>query len=56
MAPLHRTALIFGGFVAVVGAAFYPIYFRPLMHLEEYKKEQSMNRAGVIQEEVQLQD
>ncbi|XP_048640247.1 small integral membrane protein 20 isoform X2 [Ictidomys tridecemlineatus] len=31
-----RTALIFGGFVSLVGAAFYPIYFRPLMRLEEY--------------------
>ncbi|XP_015280510.1 PREDICTED: small integral membrane protein 20 [Gekko japonicus] len=53
MAGISRTALIFGGFVAVVGAAFYPIYFRPLMHLEEYKKEQSINRADVIQEDVQ---
>ncbi|XP_034969749.2 small integral membrane protein 20 [Zootoca vivipara] len=53
MARVPRTLLIFGGFVAVVGAAFYPIYFRPLTHLEEYKKEQAINRAGVIQEDVQ---
>ncbi|KAL8207564.1 UNVERIFIED_CONTAM: Small integral membrane protein 20 [Gekko kuhli] len=53
MAGVSRTALIFGGFVAVVGAAFYPIYFRPLMRPEEYKKEQSINRAGIIQEDVQ---
>ncbi|XP_060044237.1 small integral membrane protein 20 isoform X2 [Erinaceus europaeus] len=31
-----RTALIFGGFVSVIGAAFYPIYFRPLRLREEY--------------------
>lgn len=33
-----RTALIFGGFVSLIGAAFYPIYFRPLMRLEEYRE------------------
>lgn len=33
-----RTALIFGGFISMVGAAFYPIYFRPLMRLEEYRE------------------
>ncbi|XP_063475842.1 small integral membrane protein 20 isoform X1 [Symphalangus syndactylus] len=32
-----RTALIFGGFISLIGAAFYPIYFRPLMRLEEYR-------------------
>ena len=34
-------------------AAFYPIYFRPLMRLEEYQKEQAVNRAGIVQEDVQ---
>ncbi|XP_012662904.1 small integral membrane protein 20 [Otolemur garnettii] len=48
-----RTALIFGGFVSLIGAAFYPIYFRPLMKLEEYQKEQAINRAGIVQEDVQ---
>lgn len=48
-----RTALIFGGFISLVGAAFYPIYFRPLMRLEEYQKEQAVNRAGIVQEDVQ---
>lgn len=33
-----RTALIFGGFFSLVGAAFYPIYFRPLTRLEEYRE------------------
>ncbi|XP_053441221.1 small integral membrane protein 20-like [Nycticebus coucang] len=48
-----RTALIFGGFVFRIGAAFYPIYFRPRMKLEEYQKEQAINWAGIIQEDVQ---
>ncbi|XP_075355991.1 small integral membrane protein 20 isoform X3 [Mycteria americana] len=53
MAGLFRTLGIFGGFVAVVAAAFYPIYFRPLLLPEEYKKEQSINRAGIVQEDIQ---
>ncbi|KAM9041127.1 small integral membrane protein 20-like [Megaptera novaeangliae] len=52
-----RTTLIFGGFISLIGAAFYPIYFRPLMRLEEYhgetEKEQAINRAGIVQEDVQ---
>ncbi|XP_005415500.2 small integral membrane protein 20 [Geospiza fortis] len=40
-------------FVAMVGAAFYPIYFRPLLLPEEYKNEQSINRAGIVQEDIQ---
>ena len=38
MAGLSRTLGIFGCFVAVVGAAFYPIYFRPLLLPEEYSE------------------
>ncbi|XP_063778171.1 small integral membrane protein 20 [Pseudophryne corroboree] len=49
----RRVVLIFGGFVAAVAAAFYPIYYHPLEHIEDYKKEQTVNRAGVIQENVQ---
>ncbi|XP_006899327.1 PREDICTED: small integral membrane protein 20 [Elephantulus edwardii] len=48
-----RTTLIFGGFISLVGAVFYPIYFRPLLRLEDYKKEQAINRAGIVQEDVQ---
>ncbi|XP_030420097.1 small integral membrane protein 20 isoform X2 [Gopherus evgoodei] len=53
MAPISRTLLIFGGFAAVVGAAFYPIYFRPLLQVEQYRKDQATNRSGVVQEDVQ---
>ncbi|XP_025893599.1 small integral membrane protein 20 [Nothoprocta perdicaria] len=53
MAAASRTALIFGGFAALVAAAFYPIYFRPLLQPDEYKKEQLINRAGIIQENIQ---
>ncbi|XP_011710281.2 uncharacterized protein [Macaca nemestrina] len=48
-----RTALIFGSFISLIGAAFYPIYFRPLMRLEDYRREQTINRAGIVQEDVQ---
>lgn len=44
MAGLSRTLGIFAGFVAVVGAAFYPIYFRPLLLPEEYSE--CRRRAG----------
>ncbi|XP_061035093.1 small integral membrane protein 20-like isoform X1 [Eubalaena glacialis] len=47
-----RTTLIFGGFISLIGATFYPIYFRPLTWLEEAKKEQAINRAGIVQEDV----
>ncbi|XP_039555012.1 small integral membrane protein 20 [Passer montanus] len=53
MAALARTLGIFGAFVAMVGAAFYPIYFRPLLLPEEYKNKQSINRAGIVQEDIQ---
>ncbi|XP_054028166.1 small integral membrane protein 20 isoform X2 [Dryobates pubescens] len=36
MAGLSRTVGIFGGFVVVVAAVFYPIYFRPMLLPEEY--------------------
>ncbi|XP_020760779.2 small integral membrane protein 20-like [Odocoileus virginianus] len=48
-----RTAPISGGFLSLIGVTFYPIYFRSLMRLEEYKKEQAINRAGIVQEDVQ---
>nr|XP_020466982.1 small integral membrane protein 20 [Monopterus albus] len=48
-----RTALVVGGFVAVVAAAFYPIFFHPLTHKNEYREVQKVNRAGINQADVQ---
>nr|XP_006629716.1 PREDICTED: small integral membrane protein 20 [Lepisosteus oculatus] len=48
-----KIALIFGGFVTAVGVAFYPIFFHPLTHVDEYKKIQQVNRTGINQENVQ---
>ncbi|MEE6462315.1 hypothetical protein FKM82_001558 [Ascaphus truei] len=48
-----RIILIFGGFVTAVAAAFYPIFFHPLANIDEYKREQAVNRADVNQENVQ---
>ncbi|KAM8974859.1 small integral membrane protein 20 [Pelodytes ibericus] len=53
MSRSTRIVLIFGGFVTAVAAAFYPIYFYPMKHIDEYKKEQAINRSDVIQEDVQ---
>ncbi|NXN99590.1 SIM20 protein, partial [Rhinopomastus cyanomelas] len=53
MAGLARTVGLFGGFLAVLGVVFYPIYFRPLLMPDEYKKEQIINRAGIVQEDIQ---
>ncbi|XP_054937833.1 small integral membrane protein 20-like [Physeter macrocephalus] len=53
MTPNLSTMLIFGSFISLIGATFYPIYFQPLMWLEEAKKEQAINRAGIVQEDVQ---
>lgn len=38
MAKNVKIALIFGGFVTAVAAAFYPIFFHPLAHKDEYRK------------------
>ncbi|XP_036407518.1 small integral membrane protein 20 [Megalops cyprinoides] len=53
MARNTRIALIFGGFVTAVAAAFYPIFFHPLTHVNEYKQVQRENRAGINQADVQ---
>ncbi|XP_066879522.1 small integral membrane protein 20-like isoform X2 [Kogia breviceps] len=37
MTPNLSTVLIIGSFVSLIGATFYPIYFRSLMRLEEYR-------------------
>ncbi|XP_064419580.1 small integral membrane protein 20 isoform X3 [Latimeria chalumnae] len=38
MSKNARAVLLFGGFVAAVGAAFYPIFFHPFLHVEEYNQ------------------
>ncbi|KAK1797123.1 hypothetical protein P4O66_008518 [Electrophorus voltai] len=53
MSSNGRITLIFGGFCAAVVAAFYPIYFHPLTHTDEYKQIQKVNRAGINQADVQ---
>ncbi|XP_056156662.1 small integral membrane protein 20 [Lampris incognitus] len=53
MSPHKRIALIFGGFVTAVAAAFYPIFFYPLAHKDDYKQVQKMNREGINQADVQ---
>ncbi|KAG7462130.1 hypothetical protein MATL_G00199300 [Megalops atlanticus] len=53
MARNTRIALIFGGFITAVAAAFYPIFFYPLTHVNEYKQVQRENRAGINQADVQ---
>ncbi|XP_061108743.1 small integral membrane protein 20 [Conger conger] len=53
MSRNRRTVIIFAGFVTAVAAAFYPILFYPLSHINEYKQVQTVNRAGINQADVQ---
>ncbi|KAM9335220.1 small integral membrane protein 20 [Symphorus nematophorus] len=53
MSKNRRIAFIFGGFVTAVAAAFYPIFFYPLTHKNEYRAVQKMNRSGINQADVQ---
>lgn len=53
MSKNTRIALVFGGFVTAVAAAFYPIFFYPLTHKDEYRQVQKINRTGINQEEIQ---
>ncbi|XP_028285302.1 small integral membrane protein 20 [Parambassis ranga] len=53
MSKNTRIALIFGGFVTAIAAAFYPIFVYPLTHNEEYRAVQKINRAGIHQPDVQ---
>ncbi|CAG04578.1 unnamed protein product [Tetraodon nigroviridis] len=56
MSKNTRIALIFGGFVTAVAAAFYPIFFYPYMHKGEYREVQKINRDGINQADVQPVD
>ncbi|KAM7366327.1 hypothetical protein PAMP_015776 [Pampus punctatissimus] len=53
MSKSGKMALIFGGFVTAVAAAFYPIFFHPLMHKDDYREVQKINRTGINQADVQ---
>ncbi|XP_071765242.1 small integral membrane protein 20 [Centroberyx gerrardi] len=53
MSKNRRITLIFGGFVTAIAAAFYPIFFHPLTHSDDYKQVQRANRAGINQADVQ---
>ncbi|XP_077598317.1 small integral membrane protein 20 [Stigmatopora nigra] len=53
MAKNRKIAFIFGTFVTAVAAAFYPIFFYPFAHKEEYREVQKLNRAGIEQADVQ---
>ncbi|KAM9832735.1 small integral membrane protein 20 isoform X1 [Syngnathus typhle] len=53
MSKNHKTVLIFGGFITAVAAAFYPIFYYPLTHKNEYREVQKTNRSGIEQADVQ---
>ncbi|XP_023994140.1 small integral membrane protein 20 [Salvelinus sp. IW2-2015] len=53
MSRNRRIALIFGGFITAVAAAFYPIFFHPLTHTADYNQVQRANRTGINQADVQ---
>ncbi|XP_035792861.1 small integral membrane protein 20-like [Anopheles albimanus] len=57
MAPIvlkgKNYALLVGGIVGIIALACYPIIVHPMMHPEEYKKVQKINRAGIKQEDIQ---
>ncbi|KAI1304236.1 hypothetical protein HDE_01902 [Halotydeus destructor] len=36
-----------GGFVCLIGAVMYPIYWYPMQHATEYRSVQKVNRANV---------
>lgn len=48
-----RYAAFIGGVVGAIGLACYPIIIYPMLHADEYKKIQKMNRAGIRQEDIQ---
>uniref|UniRef100_A0A131Y5W2 Putative secreted protein n=1 Tax=Ixodes ricinus TaxID=34613 RepID=A0A131Y5W2_IXORI len=48
-----RLSIILGGFVAILGAALYPIAIHPYLHSDEYKQIQKETRKGIDQASVQ---
>ncbi|TRY96522.1 hypothetical protein DNTS_014705 [Danionella cerebrum] len=53
MTMSKSTVLVFGGFIAAIAASFYPIFFYPLTHNDDYKQIQKINRTGINQADVQ---
>ncbi len=48
MSANRRITLIFGGFIAAVAVAFYPIFFHPLSHTEDYSKSVLQNMVTQV--------
>ena len=53
MAKTVKSVAVVAGFVAVLGLAFYPIYFYPKSHLDEYREQQRAARSKIPAERVQ---
>ncbi|XP_070711099.1 small integral membrane protein 20 [Pempheris klunzingeri] len=53
MSKNTRIVLVFGGFVTAIAAAFYPIFFYPLVHKDEYREVQKLHRTGINQADIQ---
>ncbi|XP_013871632.1 small integral membrane protein 20 [Austrofundulus limnaeus] len=53
MAKNPKVAWVIAGFFMAVGASFFPIFFYPLAHEDEYRQIQKVNRAGINQADVQ---
>ncbi|XP_025194439.1 small integral membrane protein 20 [Melanaphis sacchari] len=48
-----RYVAFLSAFVGGIGLATYPIIIYPMMHVEDYKKSQEMNRAQLDQSRIQ---
>lgn len=48
-----KYGVFIGGIVGFISAALYPVVVYPMMHVDEYKKAQAINRQGINQEEIQ---
>ncbi|XP_063043499.1 small integral membrane protein 20 [Engraulis encrasicolus] len=53
MSSNKKIVLIFGGFITAIAATFYPIFFYPMSHSDEYRQVQRSNRHGINQADVQ---
>lgn len=53
MAKTVKSVAVVAGFVSLLGLAFYPIYFYPKFHLDEYREKQRAVRNKMPVERVQ---